>query len=383
MNIMISIKLALSNLLRNKKRTSLAVISISIGIIALIVLVSLSYGIYNDYAKTINQIKGILVFSKTVPDPSRDKISLDLLPKLKTIHGIKKIVPEIYHIATNIEGKKLEINMSNLLFVYGVSANNLLDGSYSSILKNNLIKGRLFKENEKQVILIPKEVADDYHKTIGQKINIDKQEYKIIGIFYVENKLMGSPIFANINDLKENYNYGKDKVNAFLVIPENIKDSRKISKQIEFKIDSVQAQDKEDMQKQLGDLLNILELLAIFVSIIASFVAAIGVINTVLMSVIERFKEIGTLKAVGWSKEDILIMILLESILIGFLGSILGIILGVSFSLLINIFTSLSINITLSLILKTFIFGVVIGIISGIYPAYVASKLNPIDALRS
>jgi len=379
---MISIKLAYLNLLRNKKRTLLAVISIAIGIIALIILISLVYGIFNDYSNTINQINGILVFSKSVPDPSMDKISLTLLPKINSISGIKKTIPEIYHITTKIENKNTEFNMTNMLFMYGVDAKNLTKCSYSSMLNNNLIKGRLFKSNEKNVVIIPKDVADDYHKTIGQKIKIDKKNYRIVGIFDVENKLMGSPIFANIDDLKENYGYDKYKVNAFFVIPADIKNSSNISKKIEFKLPTVQAQDKADMQKQLGSILNILELLAIFVSIIASLVAAIGVINTILMSVIERFKEIGTLKAVGWTKEDVLIMILLESLLIGIFGSIFGIIFGVLGSLMITHFANISTNITFLLILKTFLFGLIIGIISGIYPAYVASKLNPIDALR-
>ena len=137
------------------------------------------------------------------------------------------------------------------------------------------------------------------------------------------------------------------------------------------------------MQDQLNGILTNLKILAIIVSIISAIVAGIGVINTMLMSVMERTKEIGTLKAVGWTSSNVTKMILIESAFIGLLGSLLGLILGYLLSSLITAAVGISTIITFNLVLQNFLFGFILGIIGGVYPAMVASKLDPIEALRS
>jgi len=100
------------------------------------------------------------------------------------------------------------------------------------------------------------------------------------------------------------------------------------------------------------------------------------------MSVLERFKEIGALKAVGWTNDDIVKMVLYESGLIGVIGGLFGVILGVLASNSLIIF-GLETRVTLPLVLGSFFGAVFVGILAGVYPAINASRLDPIDALRS
>ena len=133
----------------------------------------------------------------------------------------------------------------------------------------------------------------------------------------------------------------------------------------------------------VGEVLGNLKLLVVIVSIIAAIVAGVGIINTMLMSVMERTKEIGTLKAVGWTNTNVMSMIILESAFIGIIGGIIGIAFGYFCSFMLGYLGGVPTYVTLTTIIESFVFAIVIGIVGGAYPAYVASKLDPIEALRS
>lgn len=118
------------------------------------------------------------------------------------------------------------------------------------------------------------------------------------------------------------------------------------------------------------------------IGIITLFGAAIGLMNIMLVSVTERTKEIGTLKAIGANKNNILLQFLLEAIVICFLGGIMGIILGVSIGNVVSIMVGGSFIIPWNWIFMGISFCIFVGILSGIYPAIKAANLDPIEALR-
>ena len=121
---------------------------------------------------------------------------------------------------------------------------------------------------------------------------------------------------------------------------------------------------------------------------ISLIVSGFGIVNTMLMTVIERTKEIGTMKAIGATNNFIIKLFLIESGIIGLLGGILGSIVGflVSFLITKSSFEFLGISLDVSfdpfLMIGAITFSTIIGMISGTYPAYRASKLNPVEALR-
>jgi len=133
---------------------------------------------------------------------------------------------------------------------------------------------------------------------------------------------------------------------------------------------------------------SILALLLSSIAAIALLVGGIGIMNIMLVSVVERTREIGLRKAVGARKKDILYQFLIEAIVLTGLGGILGILLGIIFSYLVSIVLTMALGIewkfilSLSSIILAFGVATGIGIIFGIYPARKAAKLSPIDALR-
>jgi putative ABC transport system permease protein len=118
------------------------------------------------------------------------------------------------------------------------------------------------------------------------------------------------------------------------------------------------------------------------IAAISLVVGGIGIMNIMLVSVIERTREIGIRKAIGAKRSSILIQFLIESASISSFGGLMGVLIGYLFGYLAQTFFKTTVLISNEVVLGAFIFSVLVGIIFGMYPANKASKLNPIDALR-
>ena len=151
------------------------------------------------------------------------------------------------------------------------------------------------------------------------------------------------------------------------------------------------------MQETMNETLNTMSIFLAAIAAISLLVGAIGIANTMFTSVLEKTREIGIMKAIGARNKDILSIFLINSALIGFTGGLGGIILGIFGSGLISSMTSTTSStgvkggmtsmfsntaITPSLLIGALLFSIIIGMIAGAIPAYRASKLKPVDALR-
>jgi len=375
------IKVAFLNLMRRKSRTVLALLGICIGIAALTTLIALVDGLNADATDLIGKMQGFMVWDKSVPDQSMSFISDSYESRIKSIPGVKRVVPEIYHTVGKINNETVPYGMDAPV-VTGINPEDLDYCAYASFI-DKVTKGRELKSTDKKSIMITEDFSDKYKKGVGESIDIDGTKFKIIGIMKLETSMAGNPIIMTLDDSRDLYNIDNDKISSYYVHPINPDNSKNLSKLMEFKFDKLQAMGQQEMMEQMGELLDNLKLFAIIVSIVSAIVAGIGVINTMLMSVMERTKEIGTLKAVGWTKENIMLVILMESVFIGVIGSILGIILGYFVATTIGAQFDFTTLVSLNLIIQNFLFGILLGIIGGIYPAWIAAKMDPVDALRS
>ena len=143
-----------------------------------------------------------------------------------------------------------------------------------------------------------------------------------------------------------------------------------------------------ELQQQVGQVLGVVQSVLIGIAAISILVGAIGILNAMFTSVMERTKDIGIMKSIGAKNSDILIIFLIESGMIGLTGGLVGAILGLGMAYFVGFiaaqagFELLKVQFNLDVFIFSLIFAFVIGVISGIVPAYRASRLRPVDALR-
>jgi putative ABC transport system permease protein len=231
-------------------------------------------------------------------------------------------------------------------------------------------------------------------EALGREIKIGSDNFTVIGVEVENGKMMGQSLDSNIYIpytvfLKKyglhrsmqfrvrapeetNVDYAQDEVRQIL---------RARHKLTPKKEDDFDILGSETVQEMVGQVTGTIAMATICITGISLIVGGIVVMNIMLVTVTERTVEIGTRKAVGAKRSDILLQFLIESALLASLGGALGILISYVLCLLIGSVTPFPMHITIGYIVMAMLASGGVGVISGIYPAYQASKLNPIVAL--
>ncbi|HLC37043.1 MAG TPA: ABC transporter permease [archaeon] len=376
------IKLSFYNLLRRKTRTALSLIGIVIGVTAIMSLVSVVDGLQSEFDTAVSSIQAVLVQEKGSIDQTISFIDADLENDLKNIKNVRVVVPEVWRIPFSVEGKPNSLSFEGgTLAVYGIDLiefQKLRNPVYSV----NIKKGRFVKPGEKGAVVIGETVADRFNKFVGNKLKINGESFTIVGIYVSDSPLFETVLAMDIGEARRLFEFSSDKVSSFYIEPIRPELDKKVRQEIEFRFEEeVDARTSGDFSDTFGGVLGNFRLVVFFIAGISGLVAGIGIINTILMSVLERRKEIGALKAVGWTSFEVIKMILYESFLIGVLGGVIGVIFGFIGAFLLENLFGLTVEVTFLLVIEAFLFAVVIGVLAGIYPAMRASKLDPVQAL--
>jgi putative ABC transport system permease protein len=238
-------------------------------------------------------------------------------------------------------------------------------------------------ENGSRDAIVGAEYAELNNVRLGDDITLQGKEFNVSGIFETGSPFVDSGIYVPLDTLQDITD--NDGVSRILVkTGEDVNDSA-ISDKIEEDYENFTTLTSEEISSIANDVLGILDTATLAVSALAIIVGAIGIINTMVMAVYERTKEIGVLKSVGWKSRKILTMILGETLVLttlsGIVGSIFGILIPEVGLRLFNV-TDFALGYSPKTFILAFGITIIVGIIGGIYPAYKASKLAPTEALR-
>jgi len=137
-----------------------------------------------------------------------------------------------------------------------------------------------------------------------------------------------------------------------------------------------------ELLSQLEDVLNLLQNFVVGIAGISLVVGSIGIANIMLVSVTERTREIGIMKAVGAQNRDILVLFLIEAVLVGLIGAVFGTLLGIAAGYGIGEYVGIPYVFPTEWAAVAVVVGVVVGVLAGLYPAWNAARTDPIEALR-
>lgn len=448
------IDISVKNLLAKKTRTAITIGGMAIGIGFIVFLISVGYGLEKlviDRVAKLSQKKLI----EAIPAVSTNiRINDESLINLKEISGVDKMLPIIgvagkvsyqssntdivvYSVLSDylkasdikpIKGKIFDYNelpisygsIDNINEISNISIlgsddqiNNILDSTDTSTNTEDVDQ---FQEEIKKISLPLKDKREaivnetllnvlgiETSKSIGEKFDIsfiitgnlldsgskiesEIGEYEIIGV--ISENPMTPIIYVPLVDIKE---LGVDNYSQLEIVVEEQDDLQKVRKQVEllgFKTTSIM-----DTVVQIEQLFVTIRLFLWIIGLIALSVATLGMVNTLTISLLERTREVGLMKAIGMRSNEVQELFVLESISMGFFGGLNGLLLGyLGGKFVSTIFSIISIikgqgiidimHVPMNFAVIIIVLSVTVGIITGIYPAVRSGRISPLDALR-
>lgn len=387
------LRMAVSNILANRLRSFLTVLGILIGVMAVIALITTVSGVSTSLTSSFASMgAGQMTLSITGSDlkPGLDR---DDLEQLAAVDGVLGYTPSVSLRARVVKNGAYETNMT-------VSGKNAF---YFSHTDGALERGRavnvLDEESMNFVCLVGETVIESFFygvDPVGETLYIDGMEFSIIGVFGDAESSSMTGMMSGSSDLMIPYTTAlkmnnESLVTSLTVYLEDGAVSGEVSDRLSVLLDQMFSYEEDcytittlsGLEDTMSDMLSMMSTLLAGIASIALVVGGIGIMNMMLTSVTERTAEIGMNKALGARPAQIQFQFLVESFLLSLMGGAIGAVLGVALSMaLCNVIGSAFV-ISWGAIALGVGFSALVGIVFGWAPARKASRLNPIDALRS
>lgn len=407
-------ELALHNIRSRKLRSWLTILGIVIGVTAVVALIAVGEGMKQSVQREFEAIgfDTVLVFPGSLEAGGggppggflRGGSGAAAPLNLDGLRQSPRIAKVGYSRVETAMVKSSQLEGQGFLRVTGLSMGITKDfpGYFRGF---SIAEGREFQPDDQFVVILGNKIAADLKVTVGDEITVDHQNFRVIGILKAVEAGRGSFGFGGVNDallvpikaVEALYQKENHISMALLKTAEGSK-VREVSGQVKLIMarqgTPVSTITAEEINERISGVLETIQMTLAAIAAISLLVGAIGVMNTMYTSVLERTREIGILKAIGAKDRDILGLFLIESGLMGLIGGIIGILGGIGLSNGAGGFmgralafgpmsgSSFSPSFSPELLIGTLAFSFALGAISGTWPARLASQLRPVEALR-
>ncbi|SDC53316.1 putative ABC transport system permease protein [Paenibacillus sp. UNCCL117] len=384
------IAMALKTVTASWMRTLLTMLGVIIGVASVVTLVSIGRGTTAAIEKQFENLGTNLITVNILGQGRANSLDYEEVMQFEEF-------PEFNYLAPAVTGGNMNVKYDRTQDTYSVLGTN---DRYFSITKTELASGRLMSESDisfrTNVAVLGSTVATELFESanpIDKIINIKGYEFKVIGVLKTKGATMGMSVDESIivpittgqrqlalGNIRTTYIEAKSKEQMALA-------QTTFSNYLTTKYKSANGfriLNQDSLVESRTAATSSLTSQLVSVACISLLVGGIGIMNIMLVTVTERTREIGIRKSIGAKRRNILAQFLVEAVVISGLGGLLGLILGIGISLAWpylnkNQLTVISWDISF----YAFLFSVAVGIIFGLYPANKASKLRPIDALRT
>ncbi|MFH1386239.1 MAG: ABC transporter permease [bacterium] len=388
------------SLLTNKLRSFLSILGVVIGVGAVIAMMAIGFGAQQQVEKSLAALGTNLLTVRSVGRTQRISLGSDVVTRfnlqdmegIKRLEGVKAVVP---YVSGRVQVVYKNRNWNTT--VYGSSVD------YQTVRDSVPNVGRFFNRTEensraKVAVLgfaVAKELFPD-ENPLGKWVKVNRVNLQVVGVMPEK----GAQGFRNVDDqivvplsTAMHRLLGRDYINNFDVQTETADDLAPVQEEIPpllvklhrlppSQSDVFDIRNMADIQKAASETVKTFSFLLGAIAAVSLMVGGIGIMNIMLVMVMERTHEIGLRKALGAEDRDIMTQFLVEAVLICVFGGVIGIGVGSLISFSISALAGWSVLITLQSIMLAFTFSVLVGVIFGLWPARRAARLLPIEALR-
>lgn len=385
-----SIRMSWQNIINNKLRSFLTMLGIVIGVASIIALITIVQGATNSISNQVNELGANKITINAMGTPLKQGLSEDDMGNISKLNNISGISP-------TISGKTGIVYQSKVIENVSVQGKNevyfKLD---SSLLKSGRPITLLDLDSKNQVAVLGSNIVKELYygvDPVGNELMINGTTYTVIGTLTTSNGFsMGSNndtvIIPYTSALRSLGVKNVSSLDVFLV-DTNLADATVtdikgvLNPAFNYKDNAYTIFNMGDIIASFQSMMSMMSLLLAGIAAISLVVGGIGIMNMMLVSIIERTTEIGLRKALGATPHRIQFQFLMESIFLSLFGGLIGLIVGALIAYVASTLIGIGFSISLSTISLAVGFSAAVGIIFGYTPASKASRLNPIDALRS
>ena len=387
-----------NSLTERKFRFALNLIGILIGCAAVTGLISLTQGMNAEISGELGALGGntiTVIPGRMGPGQGPPGMGGDINPTLdwRDVNLLEEL-PDIDLVAPTVSGGSASYSLKG--DPYMVSVTGISDTYFLINEGNEVTEGRVLIRSDNAVAVIGHNVAypdpeEGALVDVGDRIKLTSEvkgiekflTVRVVGILEETGGAMGgdSDFFIPLKTCEQFFETDGE-YDTIQVLVEDSDLVEVVAYNIEDEIEGVTAMTAASAMDMISSITGTIEAVLGGVAAISLLVAGVGIINTMTVSVMERTKEIGTMKALGAKSTDILFMFMTEAALTGVVGGILGAGLGFVLGDVVGGFVGVSSAPTFTLALMVIGFAVVTSVVSGLYPSWSASKLSPVEALR-
>lgn len=384
-------------------RTFLTILGMSVGIGAIIFLVSLGYGLQNTILQKITTSDSLLTLDVSPDKSSTSALDETTLEKIKELGGVYQISPS-FQLTSQGQFNDLTTDV----------ASSMVDPLYLKLQGLKLSAGELINDSDKGGIIVSSSVAQVFGKSpaeiIGQEMSfvffvssdeqsfsggagaskenmqkyVPDKKFKIIGVVETDENL----VYVNSGHLPDLKPQKYDQVKVRCRADNAMGEVKNQLEQMGFLVSSL-----SETVDQANKVFTVVKVVLMLFGIIALIVSAIGMFNTMTITLLERTEEIGIMKSIGASNSMVSLMFIMEATIMGFLGGLVGVIIGflegqvfnAAVNLIATHFGGEKVDLFYSptwFVMTVIIFSAFVGFLTGVVPARRASNIDPLDALR-